>query len=166
MEQVTQELLRKAAIEALSSREDRAAMELLALLHGRQSHSTVQQTTHTLSAAQPISEGPPHDCHYWIKFIRENFIPFMTSNGRLRFTSHELFSWIENCSRAELTTGDVQRQVDGKAVWRDIASNALGNLKRQGIIYAEFRGKEYEIQGHYQLPFAVREVTSQQERPE
>lgn len=146
MEQATEELLRKAAIEALSSREDRAAMELLALLHGRQVQSTAPQVAHALPATQSIPDGPPHDCHYWAQFIRENFIPFMTANGRLRFTSHELFSWIENYLRAELTTGDMEMQSDGKSSWRNIASNALANLKSQGIVCAEFRGKVYEIQ--------------------
>lgn len=146
MEPATEELLRKAAIEALSSREDRAAMELLALIHGRQPQAAARQDDRALPALRPVPDGPPHDCSYWMRVIRKAFIPFMIANGRFRFTSHELFSWIENCSEIQLTTGDLHRQVDGKTVWRDIASNALTNLKRQGVVYAEFRGKSYEIQ--------------------
>ena len=69
----------------------------------------------------------------------------MTGNGRLRFTSHELFTWIENCTQVELTTGDVEQYNNGGVIWRNIASNALASLKKQGIVHAQAWGKDYEI---------------------
>lgn len=146
MEPTTQEYLRKAAIEALSAKADTAALELLAMLHGRPTQATTPQAVQALPAARgAVVDGPAHDYHYWAQFIRENFIPFMTGNGRLRFTSHEVFAWIENCSQIELTTGDVEQYNNGGLVWRNIASNALTSLKRQGIVYAPAWGKDYEI---------------------
>ena len=146
METTTQEYLRKAAIEALTAKADTAALEILAMLHGQPAQATTQRAVEALPAAQSVTEGPAHDYHYWAQFIRENFIPFMTGNGRLRFTSYELFTWIENYAHLELTTGDIEQYNNGYVVWRNIASNALASLKRQGIIHAPSGSKGYEIQ--------------------
>ena len=146
MEATTQDYLRKAAIEALTAKADTAALELLAMLHGHPTQTTTPRAMQALPAARPVLEGPAHDYHYWAQFIRENFIPFMIGNGRLRFTSHELFTWIENCTQVELTNGDVEQYTDGKVIWRNIASNALASLKKQGVVHAPAWGKDYEIQ--------------------
>ena len=145
METTTQDYLRKAAIEALTAKADTAALELLAMLHGRPAQATTQRAVQALPAARPAIEGPAHDYHYWAQFIRENFIPFMTGNGRLRFTSHELFTWLENCTQIQLTTGDLEFAAQGKLTWRNAASNGLTSLKRQGIVHAQAWGKDYEI---------------------
>ena len=145
METTTQDYLRKAAIEALTAKADTAALELLAMLHGRPAQATTQRAVQALPAARPVVDGPAHDYHYWAQLIRENFIPFMTGNGRLRFTSHELFTWIDNCTQVELTTGDVEQYNNGGVIWRNIASNALASLKRQGVVHAPAWGKDYEI---------------------
>ena len=92
-----------------------------------------------------VFEGPSHDYHYWAQFIRTQFIPFMTANGRLRFTSHELMTWLENCQSLQLTTGDVEQHSSGKLVWRNTVSCALGMLKLQGLLQAPPFGKEYVI---------------------
>jgi len=146
METTTQAYLRKAAIDALTAKADTAALELLAMLHGRPTQATTPQAMEALPAARSVVEGPAHDYHYWAQFIRENFIPFMTGNGRLRFTSHELFTWIENCAQVELTTGDIEQYNNGGVVWRNIASNALTSLKKQGVVHAQAWSKDYEIQ--------------------
>lgn len=145
MEQATQDYLRKAAIEALTAKADHVALELLALLHGDSGQLSAVSQVKALPAATQVIEGPAHDYHYWIKFIREQFIPFLQGNGRFKFTSYELLNWIERCSSVQLTTGDVEQYESGKEIWRNITSNALANLKKQGVVKAPPWGKEYEI---------------------
>lgn len=145
MEATTQDYLRKAAIEALSAKADTAALELLAMLHGRPAPPIPEQAIQALPAADPTIEGPAHDYHYWAQLIRKAFIPFLAENGRLRFTSPELFTWIENCAVAQMTTGDRCQCDDGKEHWRKIASNALSSLKKQGFVQAQAGGKDYEV---------------------
>ena len=146
MDPTTVQALREAAINALQSKKDVAAAELLSLMNG----STVQLPPISQPKALPqgreLIEGPAHDYHYWMRFIREQFIPFMTANGRLRFTSHELLTWLENCRDLALTTGDMEdSRSDGRPQWRNGVTVALGNLKQQGIVNAPAFGKEYEI---------------------
>ena len=78
-------------------------------------------------------------------FIREHFIPFMTANGRMKFTSHELLSWIENCQQLQLTSGDLERREQDRQTWRRNVSLALQTMKQQGLLHADARCKEYEI---------------------
>jgi hypothetical protein len=146
MEAATQDYLRQAAMDALSAKADTAAFEILAMLNGQTTQVTTARAVQLLPSARPVTDGPAHDYHFWAQFIRENFIPFMTGNGRLRFTSPELFTWIENCTDPVLTTGDLEPYSSGNVTWRNIASNALGALKKQGVITAPAWGKEYEIQ--------------------
>lgn len=145
MEPATQDYLRRAAIDALNAKADKAALELLAMLHGDSAQLPAVKHVQALPAAPQVVEGPAHDYHYWIKFIREQFIPFLQSNGRFRFTSYELLNWIERCSSVQLTTGDVEQYESGKEIWRNITSNALANLKKQGVVKAPPWGKEYEV---------------------
>ena len=145
METATVELLREAALKALNNAEDRSAFEILALLNQEPVQVTTTKAVQVLPAAREIVDAPAHDYHYWMRFIRENFLPFMSGNGRLKFTSPEAFSWLENCSNLSLTTGDVETHSSGREVWRNSVSIALAALKKQGILYAPAFGRVYEI---------------------
>ena len=145
MNPTTVKLLRQAAIDALNSKEDIAAAELLSLMNVGEVRLPATTEPKALPESKELFEGPAHDYHYWMQFIREQFIPFMTSNGRLRFTSHELLTWLENCQEMRLTNGDVEKHSSGKTVWRNAVSGALGHLKQQGVLKAPAFGKEYEI---------------------
>lgn len=142
MNPTTVELLRAATIQALQNKQDYAAIELLSLMDVKAS-TAVKALPGTTELT--IVDGPSHDYHYWVRFIREQFIPFMTANGRLRFTSHELMTWLENCQGLQLTAGDIEQHSTGKPVWRNTVSCALGVLKTQGLLNAPPFGKEYEI---------------------
>ena len=142
MNPATVELLRAATIQALQNKQDVAAIELLSLMDVATS-PTVKALPQAHMA--DVVEGPSHDYHYWAQFIRNQFIPFMTANGRLRFTSHELMTWLENCQSLQLTAGDVEQHSSGKLVWRNTVSCALGVLKTQGLLHAPPFGKEYVI---------------------
>jgi len=145
MEETTRNLLREAAVTALSESQDRSAFELLALLNQEQIQTTTRTAAAALPAARELQDGAAHDYHYWSRFIRENFIPFMTGNGRLKFTSHELISWLENCSKLPLTTGDIETHSSGREVWKNSVSLSLADLKRQGIFEAQPFSRVYEI---------------------
>jgi len=145
METTTVELLREAALKALNNAEDRSAYEILALLNQEPVQVTTTKSVQVLPAVREVIDAPAHDYHYWTRFIRENFLPFMSGNGRLKFTSPEVFSWLENCSNLNLTTGDLETQSSGREVWRNGVSSALVELKKQGILYAPAFGRVYEI---------------------
>jgi len=146
MNPATVELLRAATIQALQDKEDVAAIELMAMMSGKTAQPEVKALPQAaVEVERETVIGPAHEYTYWAQFIREKFIPFMTSNGRLRFTSHELLSWLENCQEMVLTTGDLQQHATGKLVWRNTVSGALGYLKTQGIVSAPPFGKEYLI---------------------
>ena len=142
MNPTTVELLRAATIQALQNKQDVAAVELLSLMD---LGNAPQIKALPQAAEKVIVDGPAHDYHYWSKFIRQNFIPFMTSNGRLRFTSHELLTWLENRQDVVLTAGDMDKNTKDNFVWRHCVSAALGTLKSQGVLKAPPFGKEYEI---------------------
>ena len=146
MEETTKRLLREAALSALSNAEDRSAFELLSLLNNAPVQATTAAAVKVLPATREVVEAPAHDYHYWARFVRDNFLPFMTGNGRLRFTSPELFSWLENCSSLNLTTGDMETHASGREVWRNGVSLALTDLKKQGVLHAPAFGRVYEIE--------------------
>jgi hypothetical protein len=100
-----------------------------------------------LPPERQIIDGPARDYHYWASFIRDNFIPFMVSNGRARFTSHELFSWLENNTAVCMTSGEVEVLSDGHHRWRNIVSNALAALKSRGLVEAPPNRRVYMIPG-------------------
>jgi hypothetical protein len=141
MEPTTRDYLRKAAVEALAAKDDASALELIGLLQGRLATLPSHQTQLALPSVHASSEGPAHSQHYWAQFMRENFIPYMAEHGRGRFTSNELFSWLENRCTELFTTGDVKEYSRGGATWRTIASNALTALKQQGVVSAETHGR-------------------------
>ena len=155
MEDTTRTLLREAALKALTDSQDRSAFELLALLNQEPVQVTTAKAANVLPAARDVFDAPAHDYHYWARFIRENFLPFMTGNGRLKFTSPELFSWLDNCSSLKLTTGDVETHSSGREVWRNGVSMALADLKRQGIVNAPTFGRVYEISKPLLMPKPV-----------
>jgi hypothetical protein len=145
MEPTTRALLRNAILEAVTAEQDSAALELLQLLNGTTAATPAQPVVLSLPAAREVVDGAAHDYHYWTSFIRENFIPFMTANGRLRFTSHELLTWLENYQQLKLTTGDIEQHSTGRETWRNGVSAALSALKQRGVLKAPAFSKDYEI---------------------
>lgn len=145
MESSTQDYLRKAATEALAAKDDVSALEIIGLLQGQLLTLPPRQAQLALPSVCTSSDGPAHTYHYWAQFIRENFIPFMAENGRGKFTSNELFSWLETRCAEMFTTGDVKEYSRGGFIWRTIASNALTALKQQGVVFAEAHGRVYSI---------------------
>ena len=143
MNSTTKALLRHTILEAINSEQDAAAMELLALLTG--SAPDAEPVLPTLPAARKVIDGPARDYHYWASFIRDTFLPHITNNGRLRFTSNEMFSWLENNRDMQWTAGDVEFRSDGSEVWRGTVSNALTALKDRGFVKAKPRGRDYVI---------------------
>lgn len=145
MNDTTKAFLRNAVLEALSAQADASALELLSLLNGVSAQTQPRIEIPALPMAREVEAGDAHDYHYWCRFIRENFIPFMTGNGRFRFTSHELLTWLENCNSLTLTAGDVETHATGREVWRNTVSAALSHLKQQGALHAAAFAKEYQI---------------------
>lgn len=146
MENITKALLRNAILEAVTAEQDAAALELLNILNGQpMALAAAKPAQLALPPVRQITDGPAHDYHYWVAFIRENFIPFMSANGRLRFTSHELLTWLENNPALTLTAGDIEHHATGREVWRNGVSAALSALKQRGILNAPAFGKDYEI---------------------
>jgi hypothetical protein len=145
MEATTQDYLRKAAAEALAAKDDASVLEIIGLLQG----CPIPQPPHQAQLALPSvclsSEGPAHSYHYWVQFIRESFIPFMIENGRGKFTSSELFSWLENNCGSAFTTGDLKEYPNSGATWRGMASNALAALKQQGVLQSRIHSRVYSI---------------------
>lgn len=146
MNPATVEALRAATIQALQSKQDDVAAELLGLI-GQTSSAPVKALPQAIQ--RDLIEGPPHDYHYWLNMIRQSFIPFMAANGRLRFTSHELLTWLENCQDVKLTVGDMGKNSKDNFTWRQNVSNALHALKSQGVLVAPPFRKEYEIHKQY-----------------
>jgi hypothetical protein len=146
MENTTKALLRNAILEAVTAEQDAAALELLNILNGQpMALAAAKPAQLALPPVRQITDGPAHDYHYWVAFIRESFIPFMSANGRLRFTSHELLTWLENNPALTLTAGDIEHHATGREVWRNGVSAALSALKQRGILNAPAFGKDYEI---------------------
>lgn len=145
MNDTTKAFLRNAVLEALSAQADSSALELLSLLNGFPPNNVQPAQPPRLAMVRDLDDEVAHDYHYWCRFIRENFIPFMTSNGRLKFTSHELLTWLENCAFLKLTTGDLEKYSTGREVWRNTVGLALSHLKQQGALHAPAFGKEYQI---------------------
>lgn len=143
MNSETKALLRHTILEAINSEQDAAAMELLALLTG--STPAVQHAHAALPTTRKVIEGPARDYHYWAGFIREVFIPHITNNGRIGFTSNEMFSWLENNRNMQWTAGDVEPRSDGVEIWRGTVSNALTALKERGLVSAKPRSRDYVI---------------------
>jgi len=139
--------LRNAVLDALSDGDDIAAHEMLGLLvfcpQKDERMPVVRQLA--LPAGKVIVEGPARDYHYWVRFIRENFIPFMRTNGRSQFTSYELLSWLDNFGGLELTAGDTEQHSSGREVWRSQVCNALSTLKQMGVLDAAPFAKDYTI---------------------
>jgi hypothetical protein len=148
METTTKAFLRQAAIEALQSQEDVAAGELLALLSSEPKHQPSKPIQPALLPSNEVIDGPARDYHFWVQFIRENFIPFLSENGRARFTSNEVFTWVENCQHLQLTTGDLHTHQDGTLTWRSRAGKGLSELKKQGVVSGQPGGKEFQVTNH------------------
>jgi len=145
METATKAFLRQAAIQALQSKEDVAAGELLALLSSEPRRDPCPPKQQALPPGKEISDGPARDYHFWMQFIREHFIPFLSQNGRARFTSNEVFTWLENCRHLHMTTGDLHALQDGTPAWRSRAGRGLSELKKQGIVSGQPNGKEFQL---------------------
>ena len=145
-------LLRAAAIQALQNQNDDSAFELVSLI------DTKGTAAKALPAAPQggVPNMPAHDYSYWMQLIRQHFIPFITGNGRLRFTSTELYSWLEHSSEVVLSRGDLDHHKGGRSVWKHAVSSALGHLKSQGVLHGESFSKVYTVMPP-QLPSAEEE---------
>jgi hypothetical protein len=139
--------LRNAVVDALSDGDDVAAHEMLGLLVCQPigQDSIKQMPPLALPGAITIIDGPAKNYHYWMRFIRDNFLPFMHRNGRIQFTSYEVLSWLRNCGNIQLTAGDTHVLANGKEVWRNQVYSALANLKQMGVLDAERFAKSYTI---------------------
>ena len=148
METTTKAFLRQAAIQALQDQEDAAASELLALLSSGPKDPPLLPNQQTILPSNELIEGPAKDYHFWVQFIRDNFVPFLAENGRARFTSNEMFTWVENCRLLQLTTGDLQAHESGTITWRGRAGKGLSELKKQGVVFGRPGGKEFQVAGN------------------
>ncbi len=139
--------LRNAIVDALSEGDDLAAHEILGFIVCQPCKEEKVATVHQLAlpAGRVIVDGPARDYHYWVRFIRENFIPFMQANGRTQFTSYELLNWLDNFGGLKLTAGDTQQHSSGREVWRSQVYSALSNLKTMGVLDAPPFAKDYTI---------------------
>ncbi len=148
METTTKAYIRQAVIEALQNQEDETASELLALISSQPKHQPSKLIQPALLPSDDVIDGPARDYHFWVQFIRENFIPSLTEYGRTRFTSNEMFTWLENCPLLQLTTGDLHAHQDGTLTWRGRAGKGLSELKKQGIVFGQPGGKEFQVAGN------------------
>jgi hypothetical protein len=147
MESATQDYLRQAAAQALEAKDDASVVEILGLLRGATATEAPTQAPLALPAADPTNGGPAHSYHFWAQFIRDRFIPFMLRNGRDKFTSHELFAWLQNSGSPEFTSGDLKSYADGSLAWRNAASSGLNALKVQGVVHSRLNSRVYFIPG-------------------
>lgn len=150
MNDTTKEILRNSVLEALSRNEDQSALELLQLLTEKKQQPclpapVVTQQVLALPAERFVTEGPARDYHFWARHIRENFIPWLTNNGRQRFTSKEVLTWIEKDNTVGFTSGDIKVISSGRETWRDLVGNGLRALKDQGVLRSEAFSKRYQI---------------------
>lgn len=145
MNKTTSDFLRGAALEALNAKEDVAALEILSLMTGFSTQTPASAQVTALPAGRELIPGEAHDAFFWSQFIRERFIPFISGNGRSRFTSPECLKWIAFSSEVTMTVGDFETSKKGPLVWRNNASRGLQNLKRQGVLSGRDGSKEYEI---------------------
>jgi len=97
MKATTRDFLRQAALAALQAKDDSAAIELLSMMPATHLDDSTGKAVAALPPGRDIQEGPAHDYHYWMQFIREQFIPFIVQNGRAQFTSYEAL----RCCRAK-----------------------------------------------------------------
>ena len=145
MNSSTKAFLRKAVSDALSQEQDDAALEILQILSDASEDQSSFCSPPALPAAKQVLEGPAHDYHYWVQFIKNEFLPFMNKHARDKFTSHELLGWIERHQSVLFTTGDIEMSKKGRETWRNIVSNALSHLKAQGVFFTPPFGKDYTI---------------------
>jgi hypothetical protein len=148
METTTKAYIRQAVIEALQNQEDETASELLALISSQPKHQPSKLIQPALLPSDDVIDGPARDYHFWMQFIRENFIPSLIKSGRTRFTSNEVFTWLENFRSLQLTTGDLHAHQDGTLTWRGRAGKGLSELKKQGIVSGQPGGKEFQVAGN------------------
>ena len=151
-------LLRAAAIQALQDQNDESAFELVSLIDCKQPPQAAQPALPEVTLGSSVPNAPAHDYNYWVQFIRQEFIPFITGNGRLRFTSNELLAWMENSTMVVLNRGDLDHHKSGRAVWKHAVSSALGALKSQGVLTGEAYGKIYTVATPQLAPATEAEV--------
>lgn len=155
MDSATQNYLRQAATSALADKDDASALEIIKLMQGLQGPQPQKQGELALLPPEASNAGPAHTGHYWAQLTREAFIPFIIQNGRARFTSTEVFTWLENYCADKFTSGDLALRQDGSMTWKGIASDGLCNLKRQGVIESEPHGRTYQITKRLMPRFSI-----------
>jgi len=146
MDPTTVELLRQAAIDALHSRNDVAASEILSLMNINLSPSLpaipaqIKQPLQVLPQKEESIRFPAlpasnegRDYYFWVKAIRDCYLPALTSENQTEFTTPQLFSWVEFVG-FPLTTGDLEI-VGSRPYWKCRIGNALEKLCEQNIIH-------------------------------
>ena len=141
MNPTTLELLRNAAIEALQNKNDESAAELLSLMELPMQPTlpaatapplvTVEATPIQFPALPESNEG--RDYHFWMKAIRDCYLPTLEQEGQTEFTTPQLFSWVDFVG-FPLTTGDMQ-MVGNRPYWKCRAGTALGHLCNSNVIH-------------------------------
>jgi len=129
MEQSTQALLRKAAIEALTSNDDKAALEILQVLNG-------WPPLMTLDPVEPEPAIPAashnHDESFWRDLILDGFIPSLCGDGPC-FSIHMVYRWIQ-ASGVAFTSGDLKEWTHGVPIWQHVARVTLEQMADQHIL--------------------------------
>ena len=146
MDPTTLELLRQAAIDALQSKQDVAASEILSLMDINLSPSLpaipaqIEQPLRVLPQEEQSTQFPPlpsnnegRDYHFWVQTIRDCYLPALANQNQTEFTTPELFSWFDFVG-FPLTTGDLE-MIGSRPCWKCRVGNALERLCEQNIIH-------------------------------
>lgn len=145
MDPTTVDLLRQAAIDALHAKNDVAASEILSLMDFNTAPSLpaipaqIKKPMEVLPQKDQVIQFPPlpsssegRDYYFWVRAIRDCYLPALTSENQTEFTTPQLFSWIEFVG-FPLTTGDLEI-VGSRPYWKCRIGNALEKLCEQKII--------------------------------
>lgn len=144
MEPSTHDYLRKAATEALASKDDAAALQLIGLLCGGKQVNKPQQTELAIASTGKPIEGTAHSSYFWAQVIRESFLPKIKADGRNEFTSNEVFTWLESKWNGNFNSEDLAKH-DDTITWRARASYSFTILKREKLIWSELHKRTYRF---------------------
>lgn len=144
MEPSTHDYLRKAATEALASKDDAAALQLIGLLCGGKEVNKPQQTELAIAFTSKPTKDTVHSSYFWAQVIRESFLPKIKADGRNEFTSNEVFTWLESTWDGKFSPGDLAEH-DDTTTWRARASYSFTILKREKLIWSELHKRTYHL---------------------
>ena len=92
---------------------------------------TVEATPIQFPALPESDEG--RDYHFWMKAIRDCYLPTLAQEGKTEFTTPQLFSWVDFVG-FPLTRGDLQ-MVGSRPYWKCRAGSALDHLCNNNVIH-------------------------------